>query len=58
MAFNPNKTDREAIRAKMTQALRDNDAEAYAAASLVNVRTSIELISASDSLSHRSSIIL
>ena len=34
MAFNPNKTDREAIRAKMTQALRDNDAEAYAAASM------------------------
>lgn len=34
MAFNPNKSDREAIRAKMTQALRDNDAEAYAAASM------------------------
>lgn len=34
MAFNPNKTDREAIRARMTQALRDNNAEAYTAASM------------------------
>ena len=36
MAFNQNKTDREAIRAKMTQALRDNDAEAAYAWALEN----------------------